>query len=202
MAEPEGTAGVDATGEIEAPIDVESTQELDQVAESDGEEAVAGGADAAGPEDAGQTEDGVEGAAPKPAEPPRRRLVSELLEGQEAFEESSRPGLQLVAPPLHLETIDAGQPIYQLDLSSDEPQGVLVEPERPAVSPRDEIVAQGTASPSVPLEGSAREIVKALIMRRDRQVMAAERDGIGAYELAVGLDAFVQRILEVARTSD
>jgi hypothetical protein len=41
-----------------------------------------------------------------------------------------------------------------------------------------------------------------MIMRRDRQIMAAERDGIGAYELAVGIDVFVRKVLEVARRED
>jgi len=190
MAEPEGTAGVDATGEIEAPIDIDAAEKLEQVA------------DAAETEHAEQPEEGAGEPEHKPAEPPRRRLVSELLEGQEVVDESNQPGLQLVAPPLHLETIDAGQPIYQLDLSSDEPQGVLVEPERPAVSQRDEGVARRSASPSGPLEGGAREILKRMVMLRDRQVMAAERDGIGAYEIAMGVDAFVQKIFELAHADD
>jgi len=173
MAEPEGTAGVEATGEIE-PIDIETAENHEQVAGSDGQ----------GDEMRGQ----------RAAEPPRRRLVSELLEGQDALEESSRPGLQLVAPPLHLETIDAGQPIYQLDLSSEEPQGVIVEPERPA-PPSDEDPYDPSA-----LEGAgALDVIKNMIMQRDRQVMAAERDGIGAYELASGVDTFVRKVLEIAR---
>jgi len=32
--------------------------------------------------------------------------------------------------------------------------------------------------------------------------MGAERDGIGAYELAVGLDQFVEALLEAARRND
>lgn len=176
MAEPESTAGAESTGEIEAPIDLEAAGNLGQVAGSDGEGAEAQATEATAPE------------------PPRRRLVSELLEGQEALEDTSRPGLQLVAPPLHLETIDAGQPIYQLDLSSEEPQGVMVEPERPAP------VADEDPYDSSALDGAdASDIIKNMIMQRDRQVMAAERDGIGAYEIASGVDAFVRKILEIAR---
>lgn len=177
MAEPEGTAEVDATGEFDAPIDMEAPEDLEETADSGAE--------------------GEESAAEKPPEPPRRRLVSELLEGQDVLEESSRPGLQLVAPPLHLETIDAGQPIYQLDLSSEEPQGIIVEPERPAAvaedDPYDDSVLEGAA---------ARDIVKNMIMQRDRHVMAAERDGIGAYELATGLDRFVDKLIQIARRGD
>jgi hypothetical protein len=176
MAEAEGTAGAEVTGEFEAPIDIEAAESLEQV----------GGSDIKG--------DGDEAQGAKAPEPPRRRLVSELLEGQEALEDSSRSGIQLVAPPLHLETIDAGQPIYQLDLSSEEPQGVLVEPERPAPAADEDPYDPGA------FDGAdAHDVIKNMIMQRDRHVMAAERDGIGAYELASGVDAFVRRILEIAR---
>jgi hypothetical protein len=174
MAEPESTAGAEATGEIEAPIDIDAAGNLGQVAGSEAQSGQAKGARA--------------------PERHRRRLVSELLEGQEALENTSRPGLQLVAPPLHLETIDAGQPIYQLDLSSEEPQGVIVEPERAAP-----VADEDPYDPGAVDGAEAHDIIKNMIMQRDRQVMAAERDGIGAYELASAVDAFVRKILEIAR---
>ena len=182
MAEPEETAEVDATAEAKTPADVDAAQEveeeLDEAAESDDE------------------------AAP---EPPRRRLVAELLEGQEDVEGEARLDIQLVAPPLHLETIDAGQPIYQLDLSSDEPQGEIIEPE-PAPGAIDagnaaETEVRGAFSPA-PADADAREAVRHMIAQRDRQLMGAERDGIGAYELAVGLDQFVEAVIEAARRDD
>jgi hypothetical protein len=178
MVEPEGTADVESTGERDALIDAPAAK----------------GADEAG---AAATDEDGGADAPKPVEPPRRRLVAELLEGQDVVEESSRPDLQLVAPPLHLETIDAGQPIYQLDLSSEEPQGVMVGAEPSAAVSTDDR-DQGRASS----HGNAHAFVKQMIMRRDRQIMAAERDGIGAYELAVGIDVFVRKVLEVARRED
>jgi hypothetical protein len=39
-----------------------------------------------------------------------------------------------------------------------------------------------------------------MVSQRDRRVMAAERDGIGAYELAAGVDDFVATILEVVHS--
>jgi len=174
MAEPEGTAGIDATTEAEAPIDVEAAQdaeqeqELDKDADSDGAEST--------------------------PEEPRRRLVAELLEGEAAVDGEPLLDLQVVAPPLHLEAIDAGQPIYQLDLSSDEPQGEIIEPE-PVPGASD------VFSPA-PADVGAHEAVKQMIVQRDRQLMGAERDGISAYELAVGLDQFVEALLEAARRAD
>jgi hypothetical protein len=168
---------------VKAPIDADVAQdaeeELDEAADSDGAE------------DA--------------AEPPRRRLVAELLEGQEVIDEASRADLQLVAPPLHLETIDAGQPIYQLDLSSDEPQGEIIEPEAaPGAADTGHAEAPYGADslPLIPADADAREAVRQMIVQRDRQVMAAERDGIGAYDLAVGVDPFVEALLEAARRDE
>lgn len=182
MAEPDEAAGVDATGEVKTPTDVDAApevdEELDAAAESDDE------------------------GSP---EPPRRRLVAELLEGQEVVDGEPRLDLQLVAPPLHLETIDAGQPIYQLDLSSDEPQGEIIEPEpvpgaiNAAYAGETEV--RGSFSP-VPADAGAHEAVRQMIVQRDRQLMGAERDGIGAYELAVGLDEFAEALLEAARRND
>ena len=90
----------------------------------------------------------------------------------------------------------------QLDLSSDEPQGEMIEPE-PAPGAID---TEHTAAPdaadalsSIPADVGAREALKQMIVQRDRQVMSAERDGIGAYELAVGVDQFVEALLEAAR---
>lgn len=195
MAEPEGTAGVESTGDLDDPVEGSIDMQMGVAgASADG----AGAAGERGAESSGEDGSEADEPAQKAPEPPRRRLVAELLEGQEVVAETSRPGLQLVAPPLHLETIDAGQPIYQLDLSSDEPEAVLVERERAAASRDDDAPtnAAGASDPAAP--GSVRDIVKKLIMQRDRYVMAAERDGIGAYELAVGLDAFVDKVLEAA----
>lgn len=183
MAEPEGTAGIDATAEVKAPIDVDAAQDAEDELD----------------EDAGS--DGAEGAP----EAPRRRLVAELLEGQEAVGGEPRLDLQLVAPPLHLETIDAGQPIYQLDLSSDEPQGEIIEPEPTPGAIDAAYAAASDASDAfspVPADAGAREAVRHMIVQRDRQVMGAERDGLGGYELAVGLDQFVDALLEAARRAD
>jgi hypothetical protein len=38
-----------------------------------------------------------------------------------------------------------------------------------------------------------------MIAARERRVMAAERDGIGAYELAIELDQFVRSLVETLR---
>ena len=197
MAEPDGTVGIETTGEVKAPIDADAAldaeEELDEAEGSDGAE------DAEEELDEAEGSEGAEDAA----EPPRRRLVSELLEGQEIVDGGPRGDLQLVAPPLHLETIDAGQPIYQLDLSSDEPQGEMIEPEPAAPGAID---TEPAAAPdaadvlsSIPADIGAREALKQMIVQRDRQVMNAERDGIGAYELAVGVDQFVEALLEAAR---
>ena len=134
------------------------------------------------------------------AEPPRRRLVSELLEGQEEIDENARGDLQLVAPPLHVEPIEAGQAIYQLDLSGGEPEGTLVEPE--GVSPQADLGAGATSFSPVTDAPDARSAVRALIAERDRAVMAAERDGIGAYDLACGIDEFVDAIFASIREFD
>jgi len=141
-------------------------------------------------------------------EPPRRRLVAELLDGQDEVADGVKSGLQLVAPPIHIETIDAGQPVYQLDLSSDEPEGRILEPE---VDPNAEVAAMAAAVVAADpvtaaaglsgttLEGHAHAAVKQLVANRDRQVMAAERDGLGAYELAAEIDGFVAEILKAVR---
>lgn len=181
MAEPEESAGRRSGGEVKAAVNATAGAGADDDAAS---------ATAAGAEDLDAAD------SPKTAEPPRRRLVSELLEGQEVLEESSRSGLQLVAPPLHFETIDAGQPIYQLDLSSEEPQGTIVEPERPA-RPHEDAPVAAPGGQAWPVDGDAREIVKHMVKLRDRQIMAAERDGIAAYELATDVDTFVGKIIEV-----
>lgn len=152
-----------------------------------------------------QDPDEVE-AVREPEPPPRRRLVAELLEGQEHIVESTKAGLQLVAPPLHIEPVDAGQPIYQLDLSNDEPAGMLVEPEpaprsEPAAAPPQATaqVAPRPARTNIPTD-SVQGALRHMISQRDRRVMAAERDGIGAYELAAGIDDFVAAILEVVHS--
>ena len=152
-----------------------------------------------------QDPDEVE-AAPEPEPPPRRRLVAELLEGQEHIVESTKAGLQLVAPPLHIEPVDAGQPVYQLDLSSDEPAGMLVEPEPARRTELAAATAQATAREAprpartnIPTD-SVHAALRHMISQRDRRVMAAERDGIGAYELAAGIDDFVAAILEVVHS--
>ena len=192
MAEPDEAAGVDATGEVKTPTDVDAAPEVDE--ELDAAQEVEEDLDAAAESD----EEG-------PPDPPRRRLVAELLEGQEVVDGEPRLDLQLVAPPLHLETIDAGQPIYQLDLSSDEPQGEIIEPEpvpgaiNAAYAGETEV--RGSFSP-VPADAGAHEAVRQMIVQRDRQLMGAERDGIGAYELAVGLDEFVEALLEAAGRND
>jgi len=131
-------------------------------------------------------------------EPPRRRLVAELLEGDEDIEDLPTPDAQLVAPPLHVEPVDAGQPIYQLDLSSDEPQGVIVAPE--TFEGAEQVLAQGDAyQPAGAAHGGAHQAVRQLIVDRERRVMAAERDGIGAYDLAVELDDFVYALIDALR---
>lgn len=131
------------------------------------------------------------------AEMPRRRLVAELLAGQEDVEESVRR--DAVKTQLHLETIDAGQPIYQLDLSSEEPQGTMVESTRTADAEFDE--EPPATHQSAIAAAAMHNAVKQLVMQRDRQVMAAERDGVGAYELAVDLDVYVERIVDAVRRS-
>ncbi len=183
MAEPEGTAGLDDS--LDGSDALEGAEERKEYDDEDGDEQV----------------------AEEAAEPPRRRLVSELLEGEDALEEGARSDLQLVAPPLHVKVGDAGQPIYQLDLSSDEPEGMLLEPESSAVPPEPDYAAEpmvGTA-PGCGAEAAtadAQAVLKQMIAHRDRQVMAAERDGIGAYELATGIDHFVATLIETVRRSD
>jgi len=130
-------------------------------------------------------------------EMPRRRLVAELLAGQEDVEESVRR--DSVKAQLHLETIDAGQPIYQLDLSSEEPQGTMVESTR-MVDPDADDEPPLTHQSAI-AAAAMHNAVKQLVMQRDRQVMAAERDGVGAYELAVDLDVYVERIIDAVRRS-
>ena len=196
MAEPEGTAGLDDKKEDSDVLDnVEERQELeetDQLEESDQLEA----------SDESQDDEDGDGDDDEVAPPPRRRLVSELLEGQEAIEEAARADLQLVAAPIHAAPGESGQGIYQLDLSSDEPEGKIVEPE--PVDPAES--AEAAAASSVPgLDADGADVhatVKQLITHRDRQVMAAERDGIGAYELAAGIDHFVASLIDMIRRSN
>lgn len=129
------------------------------------------------------------------AEQPRRRLVAELLAGQEDVEESVRR--DALKGQLHLETIDAGQPIYQLDLSSEEPQGTMVESTRRVDDDGDD--PPRATHQSAIAAAAVHNAVKQLVMQRDRQVMGAERDGVGAYELAVDLDDYVERVVEAVR---
>ena len=121
--------------------------------------------------------------------------MSELLEGQDALEEGDRSDLQLVAPPLHIEVGDAGQSIYQLDLSSGEPEGTLLEPESSGVAYElDHAAVAGT--------GDTHAVLKQMIADRDRQVMSAERDGVSAYDLAAGIDDFVATLIEAVCRSN
>ncbi len=186
MAEPDGTAG------LESPANDTLAAARSASDEGDAERR---------PADVGRDE--AEGAEDAPPEPPRRRLVAELLEGQEVLDEAASSA-QLVAPPIHLETIDAGQPIYQLDLSSEEPRGVIVAPETGGA-------AGGAAVAPVPMVSEIHDEVsgitgdrvfdalKQMIVDRERRVMAAERDGIEAYELAIELDQFVRSLIEAMR---
>lgn len=190
MAEPTGTAEIDSSG---SDLDAAGTMAGDVpelAGERDGDEARAEGDEPA-----------------KAPEAPRRRLVAELLEGQDSVDETSCSGLQLVAPPLHLEPVDEGQPIYQLDLSSDEPQGVIV-----AREPYDD-VAEGRRSSgsmrssdgyeeTIGAEAGPLQAIKRMIVLRERRIMAAERDGIGAYQLAIELDGFVRALVEALRRVD
>ncbi len=183
MAEPEGTAGVEDS--LEGSDALEGAAEREETDDDDGDEQV----------------------AEEAPEPPRRRLVSELLEGEDVLEEGVRSDLQLVAPPLHVEVGDPGQPIYQLDLSSDEPEGTLLEPESSAIPPEPDYAAEpiGGIGPGCGAEAGTTDthaILKQMIAHRDRQVMAAERDGIGAYELAAGIDHFIGTLIETVRGSD
>ncbi len=197
MAEPEGTAGLDdslkGSDALEGAEDHNKTSDVD-----DGDQDGAGD---------GDDREDDEQEAGEVAEPPRRRLVSELLEGEDALEEDARSDLQLVAPPLHVEVGDTGQSIYQLDLSSDEPEGTLLEPEPRAGAIEPDCVAEamvGTA-PGGAVEAGATDthaVLKQMITHRDRQVMASERDGVGAYELAAGIDQFVATLIEAVRRSD
>ena len=170
MAESEGTAGID-------------------------EDSLKGNDVLEGAEEREEDADGDEQVVEEVAEPPRRRTVSELLEGQDALEEGDRSDLQLVAPPLHVEVGDAGQAIYQLDLSGGEPEGTLLVPESSGVAHElDHAAGAGT--------GDAHAVLKQMIADRDRQVMSAERDGVSAYELAAGIDDFVATLIETVRRSD
>lgn len=208
MAESKGTAEVESP--TIDPVVAPHALDVDESVIADVDDQVEEGGDAdplasdEGDAETGSDETDDE-AERKPPEPPRRRLVAELLEGQDIVEEPAASGVQLVAPPLHLEPVDAGQPIYQLDLSSEEPQGILVEPE-PYAFPRDSfldeaasVAAQGAMSGG---EKGALQLIKQMIVHRDRRVMAAERDGIGAYELAVGLDEFVRALVDAIRRVD
>ncbi len=153
-------------------------------------------------------DDGDGQVAEEAAEPPRRRLVSELLEGEDALEEDDRSDLQLVATPLHVEAGEAGPSIYQLDLSSDEPEGTLLEPEASAPTHESTDYAAESMAGTGPGRGAeagtadTQAVLKQMIADRDRQVMAAERDGIDAYELATGIDEFVATLIETVRRSD
>ena len=192
MAEPEGTAGLDDSFKVADALEGAEDREEHADGDDDGD-------------DGNDREDDEE--AEEAAELPRRRLVSELLEGEEALEEDARSDLQLVAPPLHVEVGDTGQSIYQLDLSSDEPEGTLLEPDLGAVPLEPDHVAEPTVAPApgVAVEAGAADthaVLKQMITHRDRQVMAAERDGVDAYELATGIDQFVTTLIEAARRSD
>lgn len=192
MAEPEGTAGLDDSLKVADAL--EGAEDREEHADGDDRD-----------DDGNTREDDEE--AEEAAEPPRRRLVSELLEGEEALEEDARSDLQLVAPPLHVEVGDTGQSVYQLDLSSDEPEGTLLEPEPGAVPLEPDYVAEPTVAPApgVAVEAGAADthaVLKQMITHRDRQVMASERDGVGAYELAAGIDQFVTTLIEAVRRSD
>ncbi len=195
MAEPEGTAGLDDSLKVADAL--EGAEDREEHADADGDDR---------DDDGDDREDDEE--AEEAAEPPRRRLVSELLEGEEALEEDARSDLQLVAPPLHVEVGDTGQSIYQLDLSSDEPEGTLLEPEPSAVPPDPDYVADALMAGTGPggaVEAGAADthaVLKQMITHRDRQVMASERDGVGAYELAAGIDQFVTTLIEAVRRSD
>ncbi len=154
-----------------------------------------------------EDDDGDEQVAEEAAEPPRRRRVSELLEGQDALEEDARSDLQLVAAPLHPDVRDTGQHIYQLDISNGEPQGTLLEPESSAVPPAPDpaaepVVETATGSGAEAGTTDTETVLKQMIAHRDRQLMAAERDGIDAYELAAGIDEFIARLIETVRRSD
>lgn len=172
MAEPDGTA------------DIEDAE--DNVLLDDDDEAEAVGE--------GESED---------AEPPRRR-VSELLEGQDELGESASD-LQLVATPIHAEPTESGQAVYQLDLSGDEPEGTLLEPEggQDAQVRTSAGLPAGAATPTpITTAEDAHSAVRELIGQRDRLVMAAERDGVNAYELASGIDAFVEAVIGSVRHYD
>ncbi|MCH7826151.1 MAG: hypothetical protein IH849_15250 [Acidobacteria bacterium] len=189
MAEPEGTTGLDES--LEGSDALEGAEEREEYDDDDDDD----------------DDDGDEQVAEEVAEPPRRRLVSELLEGEGVLEEGARSDLQVVAPPLHGEVGDTGQPIYQLDLSSGEPEGTLLEPESSAIPPEPDYAAEpmvGAAPGSDAEAGTAdtQAVLKQMIADRDRQVMKAERDGINAYELAVGIDHFVATLIETVRRSD
>ncbi len=209
MSEPAGTAEIEsAAGDIAVAADATATagsgaaeDDLDGAARAD-----AGGVadDGSAEMRAGDEEADDETKAP---EPPRRRLVAELLEGQDFVDESPTAGSQLVAPPLHLQTVDEGQPIYQLDLSSEEPQGVIVTPE-PYETRRKSAIAGDRRTYSDPYHSAAGvdldalQAIKQMIVHRERRVMAAERDGIGAYQLAIELEGFVRALLDAVRRAD
>ena len=131
------------------------------------------------------------------AEAPRRRLVSELLEGQEELDEAA-PDLQLVATPIHVEPVESGQAVYQLDLSGGEPEGTLIAPEVGDVAA---VTAPGGAATPEPITtaADAHSAVRELIAQRDLLVMAAERDGVSAYELAAEIDQFVDVVITSVR---
>lgn len=197
MGESEGTAEIDSSaGEVAAAAAARAA--ADEGADGDLSDAPD---DEDVADDSPESED-LEGEdEAKVPEPPRRRLVAELLEGEEYLDELPDPDAQLIAPPLHVESGDSGQPIYQLDLSSDEPQGVIVAPE---LFETGELVAVGLPQEDPyqaagPTHSGAYQAVKQLIVDRERRVMAAERDGIGAYDLAVELDDFVYALVDALR---
>ncbi len=102
------------------------------------------------------------------AEPPRRRLVSELLEGEDELGQAPAD-LQLVATPIHAEDIESG--VYQLDLSGGEPEGTLLEPEGgdSAAVPASAGLPGGAATPEpVTTAADAQSAVRELIAQRDR----------------------------------
>lgn len=148
-------------------------------------------------EDDDESEEGSEQSEPE--EPVRRRLVSELLEGQDEIVESLAG---VVVDRIQVEAVDAGGAIYQLDLDGSEPQGKLVEPERPPEAAAA-LLAEATQELSQPADAAdACEAFTHLIHERDLLIMRAERDGIGAYELATGVGEFVDILLATVHRYD
>ena len=95
--------------------------------------------------------------------------------------------------------------MYQLDLSGGEPEGTLLEPEGgdvAAVTVSGGSPAGAATPEPVTTAADAQSAVRELIAQRDRRVMAAERDGVSAYELAAGIDRFVDAVIKSVRHYD